>query len=234
MYLVITESIDSVTQVFERDASVKCQDNFERTKRLYKRSLFFGCRGLRSISDISSLAREISSVLCSLSDIWKSKNFPRYLKDSPILIVGTGQLLISSFGKNWHDFDKIFFIPKVLHLSTLIFMFDHWHQIENRFKRYWFSKSWPVITAASSANWNQWMGFRKLKVKPNCRYLSALMCWINVLKHMLNSRGLRQSPCSTPRPTVMNGVRNSEVIMDDLKSVYKHLIALLICSGIWW
>ena len=43
---------------------------------------------------------------------------------------------------------------------------------------------------------------------------------MNVLKHMLKRRGLRQSPCNTPRPTVIKGVRNSEVIIEVWKSVY--------------
>jgi hypothetical protein len=42
----------------------------------------------------------------------------------------------------------------------------------------------------------------------------------------LNSRGLRQSPCKTPRPTGMKWVRNSEVITEVLKSVYKLFIKL--------
>ena len=54
-------------------------------------------------------------------------------------------------------------------------------------------------------------------LKPNCRYLSALICWMNVLKHMLNSSGLRQSPCNTPQPMVIHGVSNSVVMIEVLK-----------------
>jgi hypothetical protein len=60
----------------------------------------------------------------------------------------------------WTDFVIAFWMPKVLHLSTRIIISDHWHQIENQFNRYWFSASWPVITAASCSKaidiWNNW------------------------------------------------------------------------------
>ena len=39
---------------------------------------------------------------------------------------------------------------------------------------------------------------------------------------MLKRRGLRQSPCSTPRPTVKKGVWNWDVIIEVLKSVYNN------------
>ncbi len=38
-----------------------------------------------------------------------------------------------------------------------------------------------------------------------------------MLKQRLNNKGLRQSPCKTPRPTCMNGVLKLEVIIDVLK-----------------
>ena len=123
--LVITESIFSVTQVLDKFATVKCQDIFDMTWRLYGKTLFLGCKGFRSISFISSLTNDISSDLCSLSDISKSKKRPRYLKDSPILILGMRRLPINSFGRYWADLVKTFFIPKVLHLSTLIIISDH-------------------------------------------------------------------------------------------------------------
>ena len=125
IYLLMTGSTFSIIHVFDRDATVKCHDILDRTYRLYKRSLFFGCKGARSISDISSFTSEINSSLCSSLDILKSKYVPRYLKDSPILTVGTGQSLISNFGRYWIDFVKAFLMAKVLHLSTLIIIFDH-------------------------------------------------------------------------------------------------------------
>ena len=131
---------------------------------------------------------------------------------------------MKSFRKYWVDFVIAFLMPKVIHLSTLIIILDHWHQMEKRFKRCWFSDSWPVITAASSGNWNQWIGFNSLKEKPNWWYFSALICWMKVLKHILKRRGLRQSPCNTTRPTDIKGVRNSEVIIEVWKSVYKLFI----------
>ena len=54
------------------------------------------------------------------------------------------------------------------------------------------------------------------------------MCCIKVLKHILKRRGLRQSLCNTPRRTGMKGVRNSDVIIEVLKSVYRLLIINLI------
>jgi hypothetical protein len=164
----------------------------------------------------------------------KLKYLPKYWKASPILIFGISCLLISSLGRCWIDFVRVFFMPNVLHLSTRIIMLDHWHQMENRFRRCWFSDSWLLMTAASSANWNQWTGFRNCKEKPNWRYLSVFMCCIKVLKHILKRRGLRQSPCNTPRRTGMKGVGNSDVIIEVLKSVYRLLIINLTCSGIWW
>ena len=92
--LVTTESIFSITQVLDKFATVKRQDIFDMTWRLYSKSLFLGCRGFRSISFISSLTNNISSDLCSLLDISKSKKRPRYLKDSPILILGMRRLPI--------------------------------------------------------------------------------------------------------------------------------------------
>ena len=47
------------------------------------------------------------------------------------------------------------------------------------------------MTAASSANWNQWMRFESFWEKPNCLFFSDLMCWRNVLKHKLKRRGLK-------------------------------------------
>ena len=125
IYLFITGSMFSIIHVFDKEATVKCHDILDRTYRLYRTSLFFGCKGARSVSDISSLTSEINSDLCSWLDILKSKNLPRYLKDSPIFTVGTGQLLINSFGRYWIDFVKVFLMAKVTHLSTLMIMFDH-------------------------------------------------------------------------------------------------------------
>ena len=45
-----------------------------------------------------------------------------------------------------------------------------------------------------------------------------------LLKHILNSKGLKQSPWSTPRPTDINGVRNPDVMIELLKSVYRLLM----------
>ena len=36
---------------------------------------------------------------------------------------------------------------------------------------------------------------------------------MKVLKQILNSNGLKQSPWSTPRPTDINGVRNPDVMI---------------------
>jgi hypothetical protein len=69
-------------------------------------------------------------------------------------------------------------MPKVLHLSTLIIILDHWHKMEKRFKRCWFSDSRPVITAASSANWNQWIGFNSLKENNNNNNNENFIKWI--------------------------------------------------------
>ena len=114
-------------------------------------------------------------------------------------------------------FSSQFRIPKVEHFSTLIIMLDQLHQILKRLIRCWFSDSWPLMTAEWSANWNQWMGFKNLREKPNWRYFSDLICRRNVLKHKLKRSGLTQSPWSTPRSTDINGVRNSFVRIEVLK-----------------
>ena len=44
------------------------------------------------------------------------------------------------------------------------------------------------------------------------------MNWIKVLKRILKSKWLKQSPCKTPRLTGMAGVINWSVMMDVLKS----------------
>ena len=134
MHWFITGSIFLVTQVLDREATVKCQDILERTYLLYKRTLFLGCSGSWSMSCISSPMSDVSLDSCSSSDMLKSKNLPKYLKGSSILTVGMRLLLISSFGKHCVDFVGLFLILKVLHLSTRIVMFDHWHQIEDAFK----------------------------------------------------------------------------------------------------
>ena len=143
-----------------------------------KGKLCFGWRGVRSILVISSSRSESSLDLCFRFDVSKSKNHPEYSKDFPILIVGVKWLLINSFGRYWTDFVKAFLIPNVLHYSTPINMLDHWHQMVNRFRRCWFPDSWPVITAASLTNWNQWIGFINCREKPNWRYFSYLICWM--------------------------------------------------------
>ncbi len=48
-----------------------------------------------------SSMRVISSCLCSFSDILKSKYFPKYRNDSPVLVAGINSLLIRSLGKYW-------------------------------------------------------------------------------------------------------------------------------------
>ena len=127
--------------------------------------------------------------------------------------------LINSLGRYWTDLVHSFRIPKVEHLSTLIIMFDQLQQIIKRLIRCWFSDYWPLMTAASSANWNQWMGFKNSREKPNWRYFSNIIWCRNVLKHKLKRSGLRQSPWSTPRPTDIKGVRNSFARIEVLKSV---------------
>ena len=72
-----------------------------------------------------SSMRVISSCLCSFSDILKSKYFPKYRNDSPVLVAGINSLLIRSLGKYWIDFVRLFLIPNVEHLSTLTIMLDH-------------------------------------------------------------------------------------------------------------
>ena len=49
----------SVIQVFDKLVTVKCQDNLDYTYRLYKRILFFGCKGFESISFIRSSTSSI-------------------------------------------------------------------------------------------------------------------------------------------------------------------------------
>ena len=51
------------------------------------------------MSAMISSRRVISSSLCFLSEIPKSKYFPKYRNDSPISVVGINLLLIRSFGK---------------------------------------------------------------------------------------------------------------------------------------
>ena len=186
------------------------------------------------MSDIMARIVEATSVRCWSLDMSKSKNLPKYRKDSPILTQGTRTPLISSLGRYWIALVVLFLIQNVQHLSTLITILDHWHQIANRFTRCWFSDSWELMTAASSANWNQWRGLSSLKEKPNWRYFSDLICCIKVLKHKLKSKGLKQSPWRTPRPIDMKGVRKSGVMIEVLNSVYKLLISCLMWSGTWW
>ena len=137
---------------------------------------------------------------------------------------GTVSLFIMSLGWNCIEHVENFFISNVVHLSTLITISAHWHHLVNQFRINWFSHSELEITAASSANWNQWTGLNRWFVpswseKPSCSNFSAFMDWINVLKHILKSSGLKQSPCKTPRWTGMAGVLNWFVMIDVLKSV---------------
>ena len=188
-----------MTQVFDRSATVKCQETLDNKYLWYNRSLFLGCRGKSSIS-----FRRLGNIDSSFSlllrlFISKSKKRPRYMKDSPFLTTGTLWLFTKSFGWNCRNLFEYFLIPKVTHLSTLITKFAHGHHLVKQFNRSWFSFSPLVTTAASSANWNQCTGWNmrslsSLGEKLSCLYFSALIYCIYVLKHRLKIRGLRQSP----------------------------------------
>ena len=85
----------------------------------------------------------------------------------------------------------------------------------------WFSRSSLVTTAAPSGNWkNQWIGWNKLSLdscEEKLRLLdfSCLMNRIHVLKHRLNKRGLRQSPCSNPGWKGIDGMEKQSEMMDE-------------------
>ena len=58
------------------------------------------------------------------------------------------------------------------------------------------------------------VGCKKLVKKPKWANLGADIYWIEALKQRLKVKGLRQSPWITPRPTLMEGVRNELVTID--------------------
>jgi len=181
----------------------------------------------------------VNSVLCNWLDIWKSKWRPRWRKESSSLTQGTNSLLMKSFGWIWADFEETVLIPKVQHLSTRIIISAHWHQIVKRCKGIWLSCSCPLITAASSANWNQWVGVKDklwtpFKQKPSWQNFSDLICWMKALQHILNKRRLRQSLCSTSRSTVIYGVVKSDVIIEVWKPLHRLFTNINIWGGIWW
>jgi hypothetical protein len=124
------------------------------------------CRGFRWISDISSWTRDSSSDLFCWSNMLKSKSLSRYLKDSPILIVVTKQLLVSSFGRFWVDLPlKLSWYQRDCTYQLWLSCLPIGTKLRIGLKGVsWFSDSWPVISAALSANWNQWMGLSKLSL----------------------------------------------------------------------
>ena len=113
-----------------------------------------------------------------------------------------------------------------------------WHQMVERLNSNWFYFSSPIITAASSANLNQLIGLNVepwvlLKQKQSWQNVSDFMSLMNVLKHTLNKRGLRQSPCNTPRSTVIYEVLKSDVTIEVWKTLHKLLIKFFIWEGTW-
>ena len=127
------------------------------------------------------------------------------MKLSPILIGGINSLLTLRHGLNCVDNvdDIVFLIPNVLHLSTRTNRFAHLHHFVKRFNSSWLSCSVDVTRAESSANWNQFRRANELqKLYPMQRIISSSMVLIKVLITMLNSKGLKQSPCKTPLPTI--------------------------------
>jgi len=107
----------------------------------------------------------------NISDMWswlsiqKLKCLPGYLNESPLAMVGSTSWFRISLGKYRTDEVDAFFIPKVDHLSTRIFMFDQVHQWDMWLSSSWFSFSRLVI-ATSSMNWHQWTEERDLMEKP--------------------------------------------------------------------
>ena len=87
--------------------------------------------------------------------ISKLKKRPRYLNDSPFLTVGTLLELIKCCSWNCRDRVENFFIPNVLHLSTLFASKPKWHHLVKQFINNRFLRLSLVTTAVSSANWNQ-------------------------------------------------------------------------------
>ena len=74
--------------------------------------------------------------LCSTLSIEKEKYLPRYLKELPMLTVGTRSWLMISLGKILTDEVEDFLIPNEEHLSILIVISAQLHHLEK-----WFSKS---------------------------------------------------------------------------------------------
>ena len=102
------------------------------------------------------------------------------------------------------------FIPKVLHLSTLIIRSAHEVHLVNTLQRSWLSPSKAVIMAVLSANWNQWWGLRILSnTYPKQPNFSFSIYFLRVFTHKLNINGERKSPCKTPRLTLIGLVIKS-------------------------
>ena len=66
-----------------------------------------------------------------------------------------------NFGKIWELVEFTFDTPNDLHLSIRKVILAHEHQAVKAFSKIWVSYSSPVVMAASSANWNQCLGFKK-------------------------------------------------------------------------
>ena len=129
------------------------------------------------------------------------------------------------------DLVLFFLIPKMWHLSGLINISAQLHHRLNKFTSNWFSRSRDVVAATSSANWDQFIGPNPSNtLAPNVWYFSCFNDWIKVLIIMLNKRGLKQSPCSTPFVTLMKRVLKSFVRIGMWKTSYK----LPMLSGLWW
>jgi len=141
---------------FTKISNLKCHETLESTNLWCNRSLFLGWKRKKINFTHQTRKRSNTSDIWSWLSIEKLKCVPRYLNESPLAMVGSTSWFRISLGRHWTDEVDAFFIPKVKHLSTRIFMFAQAHQREKWFSSSWLSFSRLVIMAASSGNWNQW------------------------------------------------------------------------------
>ena len=140
---------------------------------------------------------------------------PRKINDSFNSTDGILSLWTIICGKYWIDPVADFFIPKVGHWSTPIIRSAHEVHLVNILQRSWLSPSKGVIMAVSPANWNQWGGLRILSnTYPKQLTSSFSIDFIRVFTHRLNINGEWQSPCRTPRLTLIGLVITFFVVIE--------------------
>jgi len=156
-------------------------------------------------------------VLANSLSIAKLKVVHRYTNALPLGIDWTATPEMNNDGWYGWYFPARFIIPKVEHSSI------HLHQAKLISSRAWAPCILLDMRAVSSANCSHEQGCMEVvrpQRQPCCWYFVVDTAFMRILKHTLKSSGEQESPCKTPRSTLMSGVVSELQVNCTTVSVY--------------